>query len=524
MVPFAAMERAEMDRLVQRLVEDPHDEEALGHAHQAGEADPKWYAMLLERVGSETRDPAYAAHWLAEAGNVWSTTLGDAHRAARVLMMAIDKDPTAQVAAERLAQLYRDKGDVKALVALLERRAKALSPLAAQDDTIRGEVAGMHEELGRLWSEPPLAQPKKAIESFKRAIELDPASAYAIYNARELYKQLQQWSEAIPLYAAELAIEQDPGRRIGLFRDEAATRKRAGDLQGATRALASAREVDGADPALQQEYASSVLDRMQAGETVPAAERNHSSALLVTLAETYEGEHGLAYAGAALDIEPGHDRAVQLLIHYARALRPPPEMAQRCNAYLKANPSGAMTQEVRSTLADLPNDPNLATGDGDASLDETGALTAAKRTPLTPKTLTASHPGVHDREPLRERGAARDVPDRDRGDAGHGRERPRAPLSPDKLQGILDAAQMLAGKGKRPEAFAKYREVLESDPAHPEALAWTEDYLRSKRDYGQLRDVLLASIRASANTPEMIETRRGRSRPSDRARGAGATR
>src|SRR3954466_4560383 len=174
------MDRAEIDRLVQRLVENPHDEESLAYAHQGGEQDPKAYAMLLERVGSETRDPAYAAHWLPEGANGWSTTRGDAHRAARVLMMAIDKDPTAQVAAERLAQLYRDKGDTKALVALLDRRAKALAPLTAQngaDPGPRGELAGMHEELGRLWSEAPLSQPKKAIENYKKAIELDPTSA-----------------------------------------------------------------------------------------------------------------------------------------------------------------------------------------------------------------------------------------------------------------------------------------------------------------------------------------------------------
>ena len=41
-------------------------------------------------------------------------------------------------------------------------------------------------------------------------------------------------------------------------------------------------------------------------------------------------------------------------------------------------------------------------------------------------------------------------------------------MSPEKMQGVLDAAQMLAGKGKKPEAFAKYKEVLESDPAHAE--------------------------------------------------------
>src|SRR5215831_5764054 len=146
------MDPAEIDALVQRLVVNPHDEDALAYAHQAGAADPKAYAFLLEKVGTETPDPSYASHWLAEAANVWSTTLGDVHRAARVLMMAIDKDPTAQVAAERLAQLYRDKGDTKALAALLDRRAKALSPLVAQNPDLRVELSNMHEELGRLWS------------------------------------------------------------------------------------------------------------------------------------------------------------------------------------------------------------------------------------------------------------------------------------------------------------------------------------------------------------------------------------
>src|SRR5580700_6468573 len=171
------MDPTEIDALVQRLTANPHDEEALTTAHQAGAADPKSYALLLERVGTETRDPAYASHWLSEAANVWSTTLGDAHRAARVLMQAIERDPTQRTAADRLAQLYRDKGDVKALVALLERRAKALAGHAPTDE-IRADLAAMHEELGRLWNES-LQQPKKALENFRRSVELDPTNTFA---------------------------------------------------------------------------------------------------------------------------------------------------------------------------------------------------------------------------------------------------------------------------------------------------------------------------------------------------------
>src|SRR5690349_6368362 len=99
-----------MEWLIQRPVANPHDAEALAYAHGAGTQDPRSYAILLEKVGQATTDPAYAAHWLSEAANAWSTTIGVAHHAARTLMAALEKDPTARIASDRLAQLYREKG------------------------------------------------------------------------------------------------------------------------------------------------------------------------------------------------------------------------------------------------------------------------------------------------------------------------------------------------------------------------------------------------------------------------------
>ena len=107
-------------------------------------------------------------------------------------MMAVDKDPTQETAAERLAQLYRDKGEHKALVALLERRVKSLTPLAAHTDELRLPLAGIYEELGRFWYRAPLSRRKRASRADRRAVELDPSSAYAIYALRELYKQAEQ--------------------------------------------------------------------------------------------------------------------------------------------------------------------------------------------------------------------------------------------------------------------------------------------------------------------------------------------
>ncbi|MGA2447581.1 MAG: hypothetical protein ABTD50_02770 [Polyangiaceae bacterium] len=514
------MDSAQLDAFAKRLIADPHDEEALASAHQAGAADPKTYAAFLERVGAETSDPFYAAHWLTEAANVWRVTVGDVHRTARVLMQAIDRDPSNRAAADRLAELYREKGDARALVGLLEKRAKALAPRATDSET-RAELAVMHEELGRLWNDN-LQQPKKAVEHFHRAIELQPASLYAMYAAREIYKATGQLSEACAMYAAELAAEPDPGRKLALLRDEAATRRSVGDLVGATRALSIARQVDDRDPTLQQEYGGIIVERLAAGQDVPAAERTTGAELLVGLAETYDGEHGFAYSGGALDIDPGHDRALQLYAYYARALQREEHVTARYLAYVRANPGGTMASEVRWVLAASYEaagqlegalealEPLRALGDPQATEKVRELYTAlGKPMPEAPAPVPASAPAAPSpapSQPVRTSSppmapAWGPVPP-DAARAPNPPETDPAPsraveaVPPERRLAALEKAQTFANAGRRTEAFQRYREVLAAEPAHAEALAWVEDYLRSKRDYAGLRTVLGAAARA----------------------------
>jgi cellulose synthase operon protein C len=432
-----------METLVQRLVQNPHDQDAITYAHHAGQNDPRAYAMLLEKVGTATSDPAFASHWLTEAANVWSTTLGDAHRAARALMIAIDRDPTQPTPAERLADLYRDKGDTKALVALLERRAKALAPLAQHDTEMRSHVAGLHEELGRLWSEPPLTQPRKATENYRRAIEYDARSAYAIYALRELLKSQSSWAEAIPYFQMEQALVDDPERQLALYVDEAEVRKNAGDSPGSADALRQARSVEGGrDPSLKQQLATIVLERVQAGENVHESERAESAQLFVELAEEFPGEHGYSYATCALEVLASHDRAMQLALYYAEQLGRTPEVAPRAAGYLKANPQGAHAAEARQVVS--------------GAMDATGDVSDEMLDALAP---AASAP------------------------------------SPERVRGLLEMAEALARKGKKNEAATKYREVLDLDGANEEAVGFLEGHLRQTRKYQELRDMLLGAAR-----------------------------
>lgn len=437
------MDPRQMESLVQRLVQNPHDQEAITLAHQAGQSDPRSYAMLLEQVGKSTQDPAFASHWLTEAANVWSMSLGDAHRAARALMIAIDRDPTQPTPAERLADLYREKGDMKALVALLDRRGKALTALAQQTPEIAAHAAVVYEELGRLWSEEPLNQPRKSIDNYRKAVQFDPANQYAIYGLRELYKAQGQWREAIPLFELEQRIVTDVERQLALYQDEAEVRRNAGDLVGATQTLRNARAIEGgADPGLKQQLATSVLERVQAGEQVHPQETAEAAQLFVELAEEYPGEHGYSYSVCALDLEPTHDRAVQLAMYYGEQLGREAEAAPRAAAYLKANPQGALAGQARELVNKM-----MELG-GDESLLEA----------LAPP------------------------PDAD---------------ASERVAALLDIAKGLARKAKKREAADRYREIISIEPGNDEAITFLEGYLRQTRKYSELKDLLLNAANAA---------------------------
>jgi len=435
------MDPRETEVLVQRLVQNPHDQDAITQAHHAGQSDPKAYALLLEKVGTATSDPAFACHWLTESANVWTTTLGDAHRAARALMIAIDRDPTQSTPAERLAELYREKGDTKALVALLERRAKALSVVAQHDVSLRSQVAAIHEELGQLWAAPPLSQPKKAIDSYKRAVEFDETSQFSIYSVRELLKAENRFEEAIPYFELEQRLVNDSERQIALYQDEGDVRKQAGDFAGAAGALRNARRLDGgADASLKQQLATVILERVQAKQIVPEAEQAEGAQLFVELSEQYPGDHGFSYALCALEIDSRNDRAMQLALYYGEQTGRTLEAAGKAAAYLKTNPSGAMAAEARKLVS------TAAEEGGDDSLID--ALAPA--------------PGA---------------------DVG------------DQVQGLVEQAQAMVRKAKKNEAAAKFREVLTLDRSNEDAVAFLEPYLRQTRKFQDLRDVLLAAAR-----------------------------
>jgi len=429
-----------LETLAKRLGENPNDTEALNVAYEQGQADPRSYAVFLEKAGAASADAVYAAHWLNEAATVWSVSLGDQHRAARILMAAVDRDPTSSVAADRLLEMYREKGDHKSVAALFDRRTKHLEKLVGAQPELALPLAQVYADLAQLYL-AELGQPERAIGAYQRAVRYNPGDAYSIYQARELLKGAQRFKEALPYFQMEQElIAGDGERQLALYLDEAEVARQLGDATAQMRALRGARTIDQTDATLMQQVATVVFEQIQAGRSVPVEDRQEAGALFTSLAETYDGEHGHAYALCALACDPGIDRAAQLGMHYAAQLGREAELAHPLATYLAVRSEGPVADDARRIVARA-----LTASPDDALI---AALTPREDAPATARI------GAH-----------------------------------------LDIARALSAHGRSEDASRHYRSVLALDAANSEAVNFVAERLRSKGQHGKLRDLLLMAAR-----------------------------
>lgn len=502
--------QVDIEALVRRLIENPHDQAAITQAHRSGQSDPRVYAALLERVGKETKEPSLASHWYTEAANVWVSSLGDAHQAARALMNAIERDPTDAIPAERLAELYREKGDAKALVALLERRARALAPLVRTDPELRATVVAIHEELGRLWAEPPLGNPSKALDNYGKAIEYDPKSHYSIYATRELLKAAGRYGEAIPYFEMERVLSSDDERRLALYLDEAEVCTAAGEEELAAGALRHAVTLAPGDASLRQRLGTVVLELVRAARQVEPQLRHEGANMFVQLAEEFP-EHAVAYSLCALEMVPGNDRAIQLAIHYAEQLGGMEDVAPFAAAYVQYNPTGPLAAEAGRVAGDIeprdvmnPSaDATSSPSDGSArSNGSTSARASAQRSSAPASNGVRSEAEGGERDEFGAAFGAALEPEMDEEEAALG-VLSDAGAQPAGLEiganvtgpvrELLQSASQLIQKNRRNEAAQKYKEALAIEPAQPVAIEYLQTFLRRTRRFNELRSSLLAA-------------------------------
>ncbi|HZO15596.1 MAG TPA: hypothetical protein VFB62_20125, partial [Polyangiaceae bacterium] len=418
---------------------------------------------------------------------VWES-LGDTAQCNRLLQLAADRDPANMMVVERVLHVHRQTGNYHALVHLLERMTEAVRGLLHEQPELKPQLMAAHEELAGIYADGAYANPERAARHWMAISELDPQNVYAIYSARELFKQQGRFAQAIPLFAREQAVITDADRKLALYRDEAEVRRNAGDLASATEPLRQAYRLKSDDPAVTYEFGLSVVERIDAGQNVAPDERQEAARALVGLAEMYDGEHGMTYAQAALRAEPAQDRAMQLADYYAEQLGRQGELVEQYQAYLEGNPSGYCADKARAVLSGM------------------GAPMAGQRHPSSPAIAGGRQPS-HQSVPLPS-SQPQAYAQPQQAYAPPQQEYAPPPQQPvyappvDQITSLLQQANEAVHQGRKPQAYELYRQVLEQEPTHPEALGWVEDFLRQRRKFAELRDVLLAAARAPGVSAE----------------------
>ncbi|MCA9536284.1 MAG: hypothetical protein KC593_21510, partial [Myxococcales bacterium] len=365
------------EELIARLRANPDDPAAFAelraHYHRIG--DHASLANLLVGWAGRTQDHGSAATAFVQAADLIARYVNDLPRAVSVYEQALERQPSHADATARLEKIFMHTGEARRLIDLYERRIKALTRLEGEPRVI----AELHEKVAGVWIEH-FQRSDKAVASYRHAFELDPTRVAAIYAAREIYREAGNLKAAIPLYQMEANAEPDITRRVGLLRELATIRREhAHDLPGAISSLQEALRIAPDEATVIHELASLRLEQAAVGGPDAPAERAEAADLLFQLAQLLGGEHGLAYAGAALDAAPDFEPALDYLESLAVELNRTDLLPARWVGFVATAEDSSSARRRRRDLAtayveagqasDAINclEPLLALGDVDAA-------------------------------------------------------------------------------------------------------------------------------------------------------------
>ena len=474
------------DELIARLRRNPDDYAAFvalrAHYHQQGD----WPSLvnLLEGWASRAADPRASAQAFFEAADLALGALGDRPRGIALYERTLERSPASPEAFQRLEALAEEAGDARRLAELLERRAEAT--LQAGGDPRAS--AAIQLQLGELY-EQRFQRADRAVLHYRRAFELDPQLVPAIYAAREIYRTAGNLKATAQLYELEAAAETDLARRVSLLRELAHLRaERLTDLEGAIGALGHALGHAPGDLGVMHDLATMLLRRAEkhGSSATSDGDRRQAADLLYQMAQSVPPEHAVAYAESALDAAPDHDGAIALLEQAALEIARPDLLPVRWVAFLRAASDAPGAMEMRRRLGEAYVDagqPEDAIVCFEPLLD-VGDTAAAERLI----------------ELYRQVGRGADVA-RALGVSVAGlRPEQRAP----RLREMMD---VLVAQGDRAGAAERAYELLQVDPASPDALAFLEDELRGRSAWQELRDLLLTAARVPGLTVDSRKQR-----------------
>ncbi|MDJ0766207.1 MAG: hypothetical protein QNJ97_24710 [Myxococcota bacterium] len=201
------------------LEKDPTDTQAFvdlcGIAERS--RDFEYLANLYKYRAQVIKDKKEIADLYFKAGEVYLDKISDLTRGVEALLQGFDCDRSHAGIGDRLDAIYREASDWEATVQVLEQRLETLTDIDATGTkvVIRSDL---HQQAGEIW-ERVYQDHERALDHYRKAIELDKTNLLALYSAREIYYAAGKYKNAAKLCELEARSEKDTARRIALYKE-----------------------------------------------------------------------------------------------------------------------------------------------------------------------------------------------------------------------------------------------------------------------------------------------------------------
>jgi tetratricopeptide (TPR) repeat protein len=321
------MSQSEVEKYRATLERDPTDTQAFVNLCRIAEQenDYEYLGQLYKYRAQVIKDTQEIADLFFNAGEIYADKMNDLARGVEAFLQGFEFDPGHAGIGDRLDAIYREAEDWEAAIHILEQRLEALGKKDTQGTNvvIRSDL---HQQAGEVWDRV-YSNRERALEHYRKAIELDKTNLLALYGAREIYYQAGKYKNAAKLCELEARAEKDIERRIALYRELAhLLREHLSDPPQAVLALKRALK-------LSPESSEVKLDLARTVALTDISEDNKkdhrwASDYLLRAAREMSPAESLDLAKLALMALPENAAAVEFIESRAKEVGAPDELAE----------------------------------------------------------------------------------------------------------------------------------------------------------------------------------------------------
>ena len=204
--------------LASALREQPHHAETRAEIQHIADVSSSWKALteLYESIAESLTDASLArSYWMLSA-KIEDEALGLVDEAAKGYMHVLSLDPADAEALDALEALFTRTQRWTDLIGVTERRIEQTSDPESREQ--------LYVRMARIYDEQ-LGRPEDAVASYKRVLELDPASHTALSALDALFTRQRMWSDLAENLEAQLALAVEDEQQIALMLRLAALRE-----------------------------------------------------------------------------------------------------------------------------------------------------------------------------------------------------------------------------------------------------------------------------------------------------------